>query len=409
MPLRSLRIVDITQALAGPFATKILADMGAEVIKIEAATHPDVLRLWAPPNPQPPVYERNPFFHASNTNKLSMSLLLDTDRGREILLELVRISDIVIDNFSARVMPQLRLSYDDLRQAKEDIIVISMPAFGRSGPYEHYVGYGESVEVIAGLTPLTGYRGGRAIRMGIAISDYLASFNAAVAVLAASVHRKRTGLGQFIDFSQMEACARTIGEALVEHQLTGKQPIRSGNRSRAFAPQGCYPCIGDDEWVVISVETDAQWNSLVQLLGNVGLACDRSLARVEGRRDAHDRIDEHIARWTSALEKHEVMRACQASGIPAGAVLNVGQLMKDSHLGSRGFFEQVQHPVEGSQMLPGVHFKLSKTPAHLRTHAPLFGQHTDFVLRELLGKSDAEIASLRAEGVAGRPLEFDTA
>ncbi len=409
MPLSALRILDLTQALAGPFATKLLADMGAQVIKIEAATHPDILRLWAPPNTQHPFHERNPFFHASNTNKLSMSLLLDTELGREVLFDLVRISDVVIDNFSARVMPQLGFSYDVLRGIKEDIIAVSMPAYGRDGPYEHYVGYGETLEVIAGLSMLTGYQGGNAIRMGIAISDYAASFDGAIAVLAASLYRLRTGRGQFIDLSQFEACGRIIGEALVEHQFTGKQPSRSGNRSPIFAPQGCYSCAGDDEWVFISVESDAQWSALAQLMAALDLARDPSLEAMEGRQLAHDRIDERIARWTHALDKCEVMRACQASRIPAGAVLKISDLVQEPHLQARGFFEQVDHPVEGRQTLPGVSFRLSKTPAHLRTHAPLFGQHTDYVLRDLLGKSDSEIANLHAEGVVGRPLQFNTA
>jgi crotonobetainyl-CoA:carnitine CoA-transferase CaiB-like acyl-CoA transferase len=399
----------MTQALAGPFATKLLADMGAQVIKIEAATHPDLLRLWATTSEQHLAHERNPFFHATNTNKLSVSLLLDTSLGRELLLELVGISDVVIDNFSSRVMPQLGLSYDELRDVREDIIVISMPACGCSGPYRHYVGYGDAIEAIAGLTMLSGYRGGKAVKIGITIADYVAAFNAVIAILAAALHRQRTGRGQFIDLSQFEACGRTIGEALVEYQFTGKQPPRRGNRHPVFAPQGCYVCGGDDDWVAISVESDSQWEALVKLMEASDLGEDTSLKSAKGRQAAHDRIDEHITRWSHSQDKYAVMQACQAAGIPAGAVLKTNDLVRDRHLRARGFFEEVDHPVEGRQELPGMSFRLSKTPAHIRTPAPVFGQHTDYVLRELLGKSDEQIASLRALGIVGRALEFDTA
>ena len=407
MPLGTLRIVDMTQALAGPFATKLLADMGAQVIKIEAATHPDLLRLWAT-STEPRAHERNPFFHAANTNKLSISLMLDTALGREILLQLVGISDVVIDNFSSRVMPQLGLSYDQLRGMKEDIIAISMPACGCDGPYKHYVGYGDAVEAIAGLTMLSGYRGGKAIKVGVSIADYIAAFNAVIAILAAALYRQRTGRGQFIDLSQFEACGRLIGEALVEYQFTGMQPSRRGNRHPIYAPQGCYMCAGDDGWVVISVESDSQWEALVKLMDAPDLGEDPSLKSAKGRQAAHDHINEHIARWSHSQDKYAVMQACQAAGIPAGAVLKTSDLVRDSHLQARGFFEEVDHPVEGRQELPGVSFKLNKTPAHLRTAAPVFGQHTDYVLRDLLGKSDAQIASLHAQGIVGRPLEFDT-
>jgi crotonobetainyl-CoA:carnitine CoA-transferase CaiB-like acyl-CoA transferase len=408
LPLGSVRITDLTQAWAGPFATRLLADLGAEVIKIESASHPDVLRLWAPPaGIEGPTYDMNPWFNSCNANKLSVSLDLDSEAGRDILRQLVAISDVVIDNFSARVMTNLGFDYQALRQIKEDIIVLSMPAYGCSGPYKNYVGYGEAVESIGGLTMLTGYPD-KPIRLGIALVDVLASFNAAAAIIAALIQRKRGGCGQFIDLSHFEACGRGIGQELIAYQFTKEQPPRIANRHRLYAPQGCYPCTGDDEWVVISVQSDEQWRALAGLIGSADLMDDASLATADGRLAQHDRIDREIARWTRACNKYEAMRACQAAGIPAAVVSKPEDVINDPHLRARGFLEEVEHPVAGRSRVEGPAFKLSKTPLRVQLPAPAFGQHTDYVLKDLLGKSDEEVASLREQGVVGRLIEFDS-
>lgn len=403
LPLQSVRVVDLTHAWAGPFATKLLADLGAEVIKIESATHPDVLRLWAPAaSLQGPAHELNPWFQTCNTNKLSCSLELETELGRDLFLQLVAVSDVVIDNFSARVMANLGLDYQRLRQVKEDVIALSMPAYGMTGPYAHYVGYGEAVESIAGLTMLNGYPD-KPIRLGIAVVDVLASFAAVQAVIAALIHRQRSGQGQFIDVSHFEAACRVIGEQLIAYQFTGQQPQRLGHRHPAFAPQGCYPCAGDDEWVVISVRTDRQWLALKRLLDSPALD-DQSLEAAEERQARHTLLDTEISRWTRQRDKREVMRLCQEAGVPAAAVAKPGDVVRDPQLSQRGFLEQVQHPVAGPVWVEGPTFLLSGTPRPTRSPAPLFGQHTDYVLRQLLGKSEDEIALLREQGVVGRPL-----
>jgi len=381
--------------------------MGAQVIKVEAPTHPDLLRLWAPPGGDvDQLHERNYFFQVANRNKLSLSLMLDTEEGREIFRELVKVSDVVIDNFSARVMANLGFDYESLRRIKEDIIVVTMPAFGASGPYRDYVCHGDALEGMAGLTLLTGYRGDGPRRQGVAYLDPTNAFYATIAVLAALLYKKRTGRGQFIDLSHMEGGARCLGEELVAYQFTGRQPERAGNRAPFYAPQGCYPCQGEDNWIVISVRTDQQWEALTRLMGAEDLAGDESLKTMAGRQANHDRLDERIAQWTRRLDKYAVMEACQRAGIPSSAVLKPGEVVDNPHFQARGFLETVQHPVAGSVRLPRANFRLSKTPARVRAPAPLFGQHTDFVLRELLGKSAEEVARLKEARVVGRPLEF---
>lgn len=401
LPLNGVRVLGMTQAWAGPFATQLLADMGAEVIKVEAATRPDVLRLsMLLGETDTPSYENGPWFHTVNRNTLSISVLIDTQEGRDIFRELAARSDVVLDNFSARVMPNLGFGYDELRMLKPDIIVVSMPAFGRGGPYESFVGYGEMMEAIGGLTALTGYAGEGPLRTGTAIVDALTSLNAAIAVMAALLRRADTGQGQLIDVSHFESCSRVLGEELLAVQRTGAQPPVIGNRDLVRAPQGCYPCTGDDEWLVISVETDEQWAALAHLVGG-GDLMGADLATVEGRRRQHDWIDHVLARWSAGLGKYEAMERCQAVGVPAGAVLKASDLVGDPHLIARHFFEETDHPVVGRETLPGLNFKLSKTPGGIRIPAPLFGQHTDEILRSTLGKSDEEIEWLRAQGIVG--------
>lgn len=402
LPLDSIRVIDMTQAWAGPLAAQYLAHLGAEVIKVESAARPDIMRLSSIYKASGgPLHEVAPFFHTANYNKLSLSLQLDTPEGKEVFRDLVKTADILIENFTARVMPNLGFPYHVLKEIKPDLVMVSAPAFGLvEGPYLNYQGHGEPMEGCGGLMALTGPPE-QFWRTTVALIDAVTAFNNTIGALAGLFHRDLTGEGVHVDVSHFESCSRVVGEELLAVQRTGKQPERIGNRHRVYAPQGIYPSRGDDAWVMISVRDDAKWAALAALIG----LDDPSLATVEARRAAHDRIDDAIAAWTRGRSKHEAMNECQHAGVAAAAVMQAADLVADRHLLSRGYLEAMEHPITGRDTLQGMPFKLSKTPMGVYRPAPLFGEHTDRVLRELVGRDDAAIATLRASGAAGAEPE----
>ena len=279
-PLHNLRVVDLTRAWAGPYAASLLADLGAEVIKIESNVYPDIFRAQGSELDSSSSHpeETSPWFHTVNRNKLSLSLDLNKPEGKQTFRELVAISDIVLENFSTRVMPNLGLSYQELLQVRPDLVMVSMPAFGNTGPYKHFVGYGEPMELMGGLAMLTGYEGeSTPIRMGVAHSDCLASYHAVIAVLWGLLQRNLTGKGQYFDVSHFEAVARTIGEAVVAYSMNGEQPHLRGNSSRWMVPHGCYRCAGADKWLTIVAQSDSEWTVLCRSMGQPELANDPRL------------------------------------------------------------------------------------------------------------------------------------
>ena len=404
LPLHNVRVVDLTRAWAGPYATSLLADMGAEVIKIESDVYPDVFRAQGSEVDSSSSYpeETSPWFHTVNRNKLSVSLYLNKTEGKQTFKELVAISDIVLENFSTRVMPNLGLSYEELRQVRPDLVMISMPAFGSSGPYKDFVGYGEPMELMGGLAMLTGYEGdSRPIRMGVAYSDCLASYHAVIAVLWGLLHRDLTGNGQHFDVSHLEAVVRTIGEAVLAYGMNGEQPRSRGNRSLSMVPHGCYPCAGEDKWVTIAVQSESEWEALCQIMGQPGLADDPKFATLGARRDHEKELGELISQWTRTMDHIEVMHQLQQAGVAAGAVLSPDELVRDPHLSDRGFLEEEDHPVTGKHLIPGMSFKFSRTQGRIFMPTPLFGQHSEHLLRDLLGKLSTETVRLKTEKIAG--------
>ncbi len=410
LPLNSVRVLDLTMAWAGPYATRLLADMGAEVIKIEAPNSWDVVRtLTGQPPTVERVWDKSPYFNHLNRNKYGCALDLANLRGRELFLRLVAISDVVIENFRAEVMDNLRLDYEALAAVNERIIVVSMPGHGKTGPERDYVTYGTTIELLSGLAHMTGYEGGPPHKTGIAYPDPLAGAAAAGAVALALWDRRRTGRGQYIEVAQRENMINVIGEYVVGHSMSGREPARRGNRHCSMAPHGCYRCSGEDEWLTIACETDAQFAALCGVIERPGLARDERFADVVSRYRNQDALDEIIAGWTRERSKSEAAEALQAAGVPAMPVLSVPDVFADQQLRARAptgarpgaFFEPVSHSIAGVWEIEGVHWRMSETPAHVRLPAPTFGEHNDYVFRDLLGLSDEEIASLAADGVTG--------
>ncbi|MBI2847117.1 MAG: CoA transferase [Chloroflexi bacterium] len=403
LPLADLRILDVSWVWAGPLAAQFLADMGAEVIKVESRVHIDQTRFGALPNgirgERP--YDRGGFYQDINRNKFCVTLELNTPQGVKIFKDLVRISDVVIENYSPRVMKNFGLDYAVLRQVKPDIIMISLSGFGANGPYRDYVAYGANIEPMSGLSSLTGYKDGSPTRTGIPYADPVAAFHAAFAVMAALEYRKRTGKGQHIDLAQYETLTRFIGEAILDYSMNKRAPKRGGNRHSFMAPHGAYRCSGEDSWVAIAASSDEEWQALCKCMDMPELINDTRFVDSHSRYKNQDILNEKVNQWTSRHDKYYVMNLLQKAGVAAGAVLTGKDLFQDPHIKARGFFEEVTHPEVGTYPHHGVSVKLSRTPCHIRMPAPLLGEHNKYVLSELLGIPTRDIESFAQSGIIG--------
>ena len=398
LPLEGIRVADLTMMWAGPYATRLLADMGAEVIKIESPSAWDNIRTLVPQPGEPEPWNSAYYFNDYNRDKKSLTLDLAQERGRNLFLQLVKRCDVVIENYRAEVLPKLGLDYPVLKAVKDDIILVSMAGFGKTGPERDHVGFGPIIEQMAGLASLAGYGDdGVPYKTGISYGDPIGGITAAGAVALALIERQRTGGGSHIDLAQREGLAGLIGEAFVAASLRGEGPVHRGNRDARFAPQGAYRCLGEEQWVVISARDDAEWQSLAAVVGADELAG----LTVEERRERHDELDERIEAWTSTVEPQVAMEQLQAAGVPAGRVLDTVAIHDDPHLAARGYWVRLPHPKMHSWRQPASAWRLIEANPHLRRHAPLFGEHNAEILQGLLQVSDAEMAELEAAGVIG--------
>jgi crotonobetainyl-CoA:carnitine CoA-transferase CaiB-like acyl-CoA transferase len=402
LPLNDIRVLDLTMSWAGPFATRLLADMGAEVIKVESVNNWDLLRSYTgvPPTVER-VWDRSPYFNHYNRNKYGIALDLSKERGRVLFLRLVDDADVVIENFRSDVMENLGLSWEVLHERNETLIVVSMPAHGRTGPEKDYVAYGTNVEQLSGLAHLTGYADGPPLKTGISYGDPMAGIAAAGAVALALWDRRRTGLGQHIELAQRENLIGAIGEFVVAYAMNRREPERLGNRHTSVAPHGCYPCAGDDQWLTLACEDDAQFGALCSVMGQPTLVSDGRFADAVSRYRNQDAIDEIITAWTRTQDKTAAAEALQMAGVPASPVLSVQDVFADGHLRARGFFEPVSHAVAGVWEMEGTPWRMSETPCHVRVPPPAFAEHNHYVFHELLGLSPDEVATLYAEGITG--------
>ena len=401
LPLSGVRIIEPGQVWALPYAISPLAAYGAEVIKVESAVRPDSSRGSPQPDSQvgDQPWNNGGMYHEANRNKLGISLDLNTDRGKELFKELVSVSDVVAQNFPPRVMRNFGLDYPELRKIKPDIIVLDSTAYGSSGPWENYIGYGSSLQAVTGLTYLTGYEDSGPVQGGILFNDTLGALNATYAILLALAHRERTGQGQWIDLSQYEAGVAHLGEAFMEYEMNGVAPTRRGNSHPDYAPYGLYPCAGDDGWVSITVTSDAEWANFVRAVGEAW-ASNRDWETAESRLSQRKSLDEAIGRWTSDKDKHEVMHLLQSGGVACGAVYNTRDIATDAHHADRGFFEISQHPEPvGPRPHSAPLFGLTGVDRPPDRLAPRFGEANRKVFQELLGRTDQEYDELMDQQV----------
>ncbi len=402
LPLQGIRVLDFTWVWAGPYATMLLAMLGAEVIKVEGPEWLDLGRrsiVWPPAEPEPlevPI-NQGASFHAINMSKLGVTIDLRKPEGIDLVKALVGISDVVVDNMRAGSMERLGLGYEALREIKPGIIVLSSTGRGSQGPERHYAGYATIHCAIGGSAHITGYPD-KPPSTTTGDVDLMNATAAAYAVVAALYHRAQTGEGQFIDFSQCEGVTSLIGEVLLDYEMNGRSPGRDGNRDEFMAPHNLYRCWGVDRWVALAVETDEEFAALAGVLGRPELAHDPRFADAASRKRNEAELDAIIAEWTRPRDRDRVVEEFAAAGLAAAPSRDPEELIRDPHLRERGAFVEVDHPEVGRREFVGVPWHMSEYEPPVR-HAPLLGEHNDHVFRDLLGMSEPDIAELRRQGV----------
>ena len=423
LPLSGIRVVDLSRVFAMPYAGAYLADLGAEVIKVDCcqAQFVDTTRTLNGPYPDNDpgelYWERAGTFQTLNRGKRSVTLDLRSEDAIGILKQLVSVSDIVLENFTPRVMQRFGLDYANLRAVKPDLIMVSNTGYGHSGPWSNFGAMATALEPTHGTGAFMGYLdpgpdgrlhdGGIPNKMGNSYTDFLASWTAQLAVIASLIHRSRTGKGMWVDLAMYQVGSSFIGEGILDFAFNGRRTRRMGNRDHTMSPHGCYPCLGQDEWVTIAVRDDRDWEAFCQALGQPSLAGDSRFAHPTARHGHQDELDEIISRWTSTQSQYQVMEALQSAGIPAGPVLNAKALLADPQYRARGFFQPADHADEtglGRKEYVGRGWSLSESPINPIRPAPMLGEANDYVLSRMLCLNDEEIQRLKDAGTVGDTL-----
>ena len=413
-PLEGVKVIEVTANWAGPVCARHLADLGADVIKVESPIRPATRGgFWPHMDPQRQGYNRAGYFNLMNRNKRDVVLDLASPEGHEVFLDLVRDADILIENNSARVMPNLGLAYDTLKEVNPRLIMISICGSGADGPERDYLAYGVTIEASCGLAALTGYDESQVYRTGSAApgaatpgtsphmgnyADPVTGAHGAVAALAALEARRHTGRGQWVDVAMTEATMGLFADSLVDFQLNGVVHERCGNRDPRYAPQGAYRCAGIDNWLALTVQSDAEWPALARIIGRDDLAADSELATLDGRHRRADELDAAISEWAAGREQYEAAWELQGAGIAAAPVLANWQVLADPHLFDRKFYKPIDHPAAGVYPFPSWAWRLDRTPATMRRHAPMFGEHNAEIFAQV-GLDAAQVADLYEKGV----------
>ena len=404
LPDGKIRVVDLSMGWAGPLVGQMLAEMGAEVVKVEDTHHFDWWRgSLSMGTPQAQPIERAATFNTANRGKLGVTIDLANPRGLEMVKRLAAISDVFIENFTPGVMRRFGLTRQVLGALNPRLVMISMPSFGSDGPECDARGYGNTIEGMAGITALTAYHDAeQRYMLSNALGDPVGGLNGMLAVLAALHERERTGFGQWIELAQVEAAIPLVAEKIIEYQLTGAVPRPHGNRHPEFAPHGIYRCAGEEQsWLALAAATQAQWRALVAALALEHLASDARFGDAVSRKANEDALDAELGRALAALPLDEAVARLTAAGVYAAPVNSASAIIADSQLQSRGYFVPIERAVVGTHLYPGAVARLAQSPLRANRPAPLLGEHNADVFRRLLGMSDDEIRELEAAGVIG--------
>ena len=385
LPLDGIRVVDLSWIIAGPTATRYLAAMGAEVIKVGSARRPD-------------PSTRGPAFQVYNQTKLYCALNISSPKGLELAKQLLAVSDVVIENFSVGVIERLGLGYEAISAERPDIIMVSSSGTGHTGPHKDYVAYGSLLQHYTGWNSISGYPQREPVPGGL-WADPWVGMELAMVTVAALTDRALTGQGQYIDFSMAEALSASIPEAILDYQMNNRVREPMGNRDEWYAPHGVYHCVGPDRWVAIAVTNYEEWDSLCRLIQRVDLAADPRYVNAEGRRKYHDQLDVAISEWTIQHEDYEAMRLLQEAGVPSGPSLDICRVFHESQLKEGGYFTRLQMSDGELRDLPGLPWRFDGEEKPILTAAPVLGQHNAYVYQELLGLSEHEANRLVEEQI----------
>jgi crotonobetainyl-CoA:carnitine CoA-transferase CaiB-like acyl-CoA transferase len=395
LPLAGVRVVDCTAWWAGPAATNVLAALGADVVKVESVTRPDLMRYAsAKLPPEDRWYEWGPLFHGANLAKRGVTLDLTRPEGVDVFERLLATAHVLVENYTPRVMDQFGLGWERVHEINPDLVMVRMPAFGLDGPWRDRTGFAQTMESVTGMSWLTGSPDGPPVLVRGAC-DPLAGLHAVFATLVAM----EADGGAMVEATMVEAALGASAEQVIEHDTTGVVLHRSGNRGPTAAPQGVYPCDGDDCWVAIAVASDEQWLGLRSVLGDPAWAGDATLASAAGRHDGHDRIDAELAAWCATQKAEAAAEQLSAAGVPAEVVIAAPDCVDNPQLRHRRLFEVVDHPVVGRHEIPTMPFRFSHVDRWATRPAPTLGQHNDEVLGEVA--TTAELERLRDDGVIG--------
>ncbi len=405
LPLTGMRVLDLSYVFAVPYMAGLLSDLGAEVIKIEAPHKLDQTRgrafgPYLDNDPAQDPWNRSGIFYVVNRGKRSLAMDLSQPGGQEIFRELVAKSDIVLENFTPRVMRKWGLHYDELKKIKPSLIMLSNTGYGSTGPWSSFPSQGTTLEATMGITFYTGYRGDKPWKVGQSYPDFIACWAGLNGLWAAIAHMRKTGQGQWVDVGMYQLGVALMPEPLLQKQLDGTEPIRMGNEHAEHVPSNLYQTQGMDQWLALTIQTDSQWVALTTLMQKTELASDPRFGTAPARLRNRDAVNALVAAWCLKHTSQVLFEQLQAHGIAAAPVLNSRDLLRDPHLKHRNFYETVSHPEPiGERPLIGRPYKLRFRDAHIKKSGPRFGEDNDSILREILGKTPEQISALKDSNV----------
>ena len=425
LPLEGIRVADLTVVWAGPHCTQLLAEWGAEVIRVEpiqrmqtttrgqeARPSPEIVKSFAGtgnmgnayPNREPGQrpWNRVPAFNSHGRNKLSMTLEIMTPEGLDIFKRLISVCDVFVENNVPETIEKAKVTYDELVKVNPRLIMLRMPSYGLNGTYKNYRNFGTHMEGMVGHHYIRSYRDMDPSATGEAFTaDAASGVMGAFAVAMALRHRRRTGEGQHIEMAQAENFIPYIGEFILDYTMNSRITESMGNYHATYVPHNVYPCAGEDRWIAIAVTNQEEWAGLCRALGNPPWTQDPRFQDLASRKPHEDEVDSLLADWTRDKDVYDVFHILQKEGVPAGPVQNEADAYSCPHLQERGFFEELTHPESGTHSYPGLNLRMSKTPNHLRSYAPLLGEHNEYVYKEIIGVTDEEYATLEEAGHIG--------
>lgn len=398
LPLEGIRVIDMSWMWAGPYCSLQLAELGAEVIRIESHQRPCMNRRVPPYAEDEAGLNRAGSFNQWNQAKRSVLLDMKQPGALEIARELIAASDVFIENYAVGVVDRLGLGWRAVSTLNPRLVMASLSGYGATGPHRERVAFGTPLTMISGLAALSGYEGKGPSEIGLSYGDPNGGLHGAFAVLAALWEREDSGLGQYIDLSQMESLVAILAEGVMPYTMRGEQPARASNRDPQMAPHGIYPTAGEDRWVSIVVRNDDEWQALAASIDG-GLVREPKFATAAGRKLNEDELDLAVSAWTSGRDRWQITGQLQALGIAAAPVMDMRDVAEDPHMNERGFFVELEHPEVGRYKHAGIPWRLSGTPLSIQSPAPCMGQDNEYVLRELLGHSKDDYERLLAKGV----------